>query len=594
MIAELEVDGDIVLRTDDSWKCSMDGPIVYNQIRGGECYDARLTQAFESPDYDDSRWPQAVIDRNPPTGVFRPRCIPPVVEAEVLTAKEIIDCGNGRFIFDFGINMSGYARLSVCQKSGDKLELFYGEDRDGDRIWPPYRGGHYPVSEYQTDFVICSGKPFVWSPTFSYHGFRYIQVTGLEKADQETVKAVFIHQGFGQAGHFRCSDERLNRLFAAGIQANWSNFVLKPTDCPTREKLGWANDLQMSAEQMLLHFDIADFFRHFLQNARDVMREDGCLPGIIPTDVWGYHWGNGPVSEGVMFELSWQLYRYTGDPSELIKNLPWFRRSLDYFKSQENDAGFCDYGLCDWLPPEHPAESPVPRDMITGALVVHLLDIACHAAYLAGDETAQAELHAEYNLYRSRYMQAFLTADGRCVMDHQSPVAMIIAFGLYDDLAPLAAQLKQLVEAADFHHDCGMVALRRLYDALTICGLPEYAYRIITAEGYPSYYGWMDQGATTLWEAWDGSGSHNHHMYSDFMRWLTQNIAGIQSAEPGMRRVQFRPIFVPQLDFCEGSSRGWRLFWHRTAEGISVEFTVPEGCVGIYNGIEYPAGTYHL
>lgn len=594
-IAELEIDGQILLRTDESWKCSVEGPIVYNQIRGGEHYDDRLAADFWAADYEDGGWAQAVVDTNPPGGVFRPRCCVPVVEAQVLTAKEIIDCGNGTYIFDFGVNMSGYARICVCQKAGDELVISYGEElRDG-QLWSAPRGPHYPVSEYQTDHVICSGKELIWSPSFSYHGFRYIQVSGLEKAEPETVQAVFIHQGFDQVGSFRCSDERLNRLFAAGVQANWSNFVCKPTDCPTREKLGWANDLQMSCEQMLVHFDIGDFFRLYLQNARDCMREDGCLPGIIPTAGWGYHWGNGPVSEGVIFELSWQLYRYTGDPSELIRNLPYFRRSLDYFKTRENEDGFCDYGLTDWLPPQYPhAETTVPRALTNGAIVVHLLDIARQAAELAGDPEASAQLQAEYDTYRSRYMQAFLEENGRCAVHHQTALAMTVAFGLYDDLEPLKAQLMELVENADFHHDCGMVGLRRLYDALRICGLQEYAYRIITAEGYPGYYVWMDRGATTLWEAWCGDASDNHHMYSDFMGWLTRNIAGIQMLEPGMKRVRIQPAFVPQLEFCQGESRGWKVFWQRTAAGISVEFTVPTGCVGEYQGREYTAGTYTI
>lgn len=592
VIAELEVDGQVLLRTNGSWKCSVDGPIVYNQIRGGERYDARREAPFAAIDYDDSGWQPAAEDQTPPTGVFRLRCMPPVIEAETLTAQQIIDCGDGRYIYDFGVNMSGYARLSLQQKAGDELEIFYGEDREGCRIWATDRGPHYPVSDYQTDHVICGHGPLHWSPSFSYHGFRYIQVTGLTHADEKTVKAVFIHQNTPQVGSFHCSDERLNRLFAAGIQATLSNFVLKPTDCPTREKLGWANDLQMSCEQMLLHFDAAAFFRGYLQSARDTIRDSGALPGIIPTDVWGYDWGNGPVSEGVLFEMPWQIYRYTGDASELIRCLPYILRNLAFYKTHENSDGFCDYGLDDWAPPQYFVGSPVPRPMVVGSLVIHLMEIACLAAELAGEQETLAQLRSEHAEYRRRYMQAFLDGSGRCVMDHLTPVAMIIAFGLYEDLAPLAQQLKELVEQADFHHDCGMVGLRRLYDALSICGLQEYAYRIITSEGFPSYYTWLDQGATTLWEMWDCTHSHNHHMYSDFMSWLTRNIAGIQVAEPGMKRVTLQPTFVEQLQHCEGGCRGWHLRWQRNDGGIDVTFTVPEGCTGSYAGTDYPAGTY--
>ena len=590
VIAELELDGKVVLRTDSSWKCSVDGPIVYNQIRGGEHYDARKEAPFASVDYDDSHWDCAVCDTTPPEGVFRLRCTEPVIEAEVFTAKEIIPCDDG-YIYDFGINMSGYARLRLRQNAGDELVLTHWETLENGQLTSPTKK-HYLAGEQWTDRVICGDGELNWSPSFSYHGFRYIKITGLKQPDMDAVKAVFIHQNVPVVGGFRCSDEKLNRLFAAGVQATLSNLVLKPTDCPTREKLGWANDLQMSSEQMLTHFGVERFFNAFLQSARDTMRDNGALPGIIPTDVWGYDWGNGPVSEGVIYEMAWQIYRYTGDATQLITCLPYYLKSLAYFKSKENDQGFCGYGLPDWICPQFPKESTVPRAMINGALVVHLTEIACLAAELAGEKETLAYLQKEYAVYRKRYMDAFLDENGRCVMDHQTPVAMTIAFHIYEDLEPLKQQLQTLVEKADFHGDCGMVGLRRLYDALSTCGLQEYAYRIITAEGYPGYYQWLDKGATTLWEIWNGEESHNHHMFSDFMCWLTRNIAGIQLLEPGMKRVALQPSFVPQLESCQGWCRGWKLRWQRENGAVTVEFTVPEGGIGVFAGKEYTAGTY--
>lgn len=591
-IAELEVDGEVVLRTDGTWKCSVDGPIVYNQIRGGEHYDARKEAPFAEAAYDDSSWAFAAEDTTPPEGTFRLRCMEPVVEADVITAKEIIPCEDG-YIYDFGINMSGYARLNLRQEAGDELVLTHWETFENGELTSPTKK-HYLAGEQWTDRVICGDGALHWSPSFSYHGFRYIKITGLKNPTLDAVKAVFIHQDVAQVGYFRCSDEKLNRLFAAGVQATLSNLVLKPTDCPTREKLGWANDLQMSSEQMLVHFGVERFFGGFLQSARDTMRENGALPGIIPTDVWGYDWGNGPVSEGVLYEMPWQIYRYTGDATQLITCLPYYLKSLAFFKSKENEQGFCNYGLLDWIPPQFPAESTVPLPMVAGSLVIHLMEIACKAAELAGETQTLADLRQEHETYRRRYMDAFLDENGRCVMDHQTPVAMIIAFHLYDDLEPLKQQLKALVEKADFHGDCGMVGLRRLYDALSICGLQEYAYRIITAEGFPGYYHWLDMGATTLWEIWNGAESRNHHMFSDFMSWLTRNIAGIQVLEPGMKKVALQPTFVPQLENCEGACRGWKLRWERTVQGIRVDFTVPENAVGIFDGQEYTTGTYRV
>lgn len=598
LILSLDIDGETVLASDGSWKCFTCGPIVYNQIRGGEIYDARLDGDYFGLSYDDSSWQYAKEDDNPPGGVFRQSFIPPVIEAGIYTALDITDCGDGRYVYDFGTNMSGYVRLGVCQRAGDEIVIRYGEDFDGVNIVSPHAATHYPESEYQTDRFICSGKPKIWSPSFSYHGFRYIEVTGLDAPSPDAVRAVFIHQDIAQTGHFRCSDERLNRLFDIGIQACLSNFVCKVTDCPTREKLGWANDLQASAEQMLMNFDIAAYFRKHITDITDCMKDDGMMPGIVPTDVWGYTWGHGPVSEGLLFELCYQLYIYTGDSSELIGNIPYFLRSLDNFRSHEDESGFCAYGLTDWAPP---VSSDIPVQFLNGALYINFLRITRLAASLAGDDALVSRMEREAEVYRRRFIGTYIREDGSCVYDSMTAPAMVIYYGLYEGpLGPLAGQLKRAVEAKAFHHDCGMVGLRRLYYALNKCGLEEYALRIITADGFPGYTDWLDRGATTLWETWDGGASHNHHMYSDFMSWMMKTLCGISPdpGHPGFERVIIKPYFAGTLTFCEGSMDTVKgriaLSWERRGDGYVIDLTIPGGCTGIYEGKEYTAGKYTL
>lgn len=595
-IARLEVGGQTLLCTDGTWRCTVDTPIVYNQFRAGERYDARLAQPFWEPGFDDSAWPFAAVDTTPPQGVFRPRSIPPVVAEPPLPAVAVHRFGDGRTVYDFGVNMAGYARLRVTGPAGQEVVLRYGEDFDGTHIQAPRAGSHYPVSEYQTDRVILSGQPLDWSPSFSYHGFRYIQLTGLDSPADDAVEAVSIHQDIAQVGSFACSHPGLNRLFAAGVQACYSNFVCKVTDCPTREKLGWANDLMSSAEQLLLHFDVGDFLRKHVRDSAESMLPDGSLSCIVPTDCWGYTWGNGPVSEGVLFELCYQLYRYTGDAVTLADNLPFLLRSLDHFRSCENGQGFCSYGLYDHAPPLPEGINAIPVPLINGALMLRLLRVTCLAARCAGDTARERALERRLEEYRDRFIGTYIGPDGRCTVDHMSAVALAIDCDGYRQLEPLKQQLKRLVEAAGFHHNCGMVGLRRLYDALTRCGLQEYAWRIITAEGFPGYLLWLEQGATTLWEMWNGTESHNHHMYSDFMGWLTRNIGGIQTddAVPGMKQVLLQPWYPRELTWCRAESRGYRVYWHREGDGVTLEFTVPEGCRAICGGTVYGPGSYCL
>lgn len=171
-----------------------------------------------------------------------------------------------------------------------------------------------------TDKVICSGKPIVWSPKFAYHGFRYIEIEGLETADEVIVEGVFVHQAVELRTQFECSDDFLNKLFRGGIMATYSNMFYSITDCPTREKLGWTNDAQASCEQILTDFKAEDVLNKWLQDIRDAMREDGAMPGIIPTPGWGFHWGNGPVSDGVLFEIPYRIYLHTGNGSPLLES----------------------------------------------------------------------------------------------------------------------------------------------------------------------------------------------------------------------------------------------------------------------------------
>ena len=163
---------------------------------------------------------------------------------------------------------------------------------------------YYETEEFQRDEFICSGEYFEWSPRFTYHGFRYMDVIGLEEenAVPETFTSIVVHQAVPVRSEFNCSDEFLNKLFLLGQRATLSNMFYMPTDCPTREKLGWMNDSQSSMDQFITDFALENVVSKWWVDICDAMTDEGVLPGIVPTPKWGYHWGNGPVSEGTLFE----------------------------------------------------------------------------------------------------------------------------------------------------------------------------------------------------------------------------------------------------------------------------------------------------
>ena len=471
--------------------------------------------------------------------------------------------------------------------AGDVITLKYFEELDGEgNINDTGFDRHYPKNDFQTDTFICSDEELIRAPRFTYHGFRYIYAKGLKKVTQETLTAIFVHQAMEVRTSFSCSDGRLNKLFEAGIQSTFSNMFYMPTDCPTREKYGWYNDAQSSAEQFLTDFKSERVLTKWWQDICDTMLETGILPGAMPIYKNCYNWGNGPVSEGVLFEIPYRIYLHTGDDRLLQEGIPFFEKNIMHLKSKFQELGTIDYGLWDWAAPI-PKES-VGCEFVNAVLIVKFLEILKLAKQRKGEPTEAVE--RERTFFAQYCIVRYINEKGECTIDMQSAVAMLIYFDLYRDLTPLKNQLKRLIEEADYHHNCGMVGIRYLYPALNKCGLYEYAYKILTAKGYPSYMDWLEHGATTLYEFWDinAEGSRNHHMYSCFMTWLVETAGGIRRYQdtPAYQKIEICPYFIEELSYVKVSSDTVSgkvsVFWKREGSRILLEIQVPEGMTVYY------------
>lgn len=578
---QLDIDGKTVLTTDETWLCKPESAITYNALRSGEYFDLNLySEMWNMLAYDDSTWEHPLALRRDTT--FRECTCEPIRECAVYDSLCVLKSGEKKYVFDIGQNISGYIRLHVKDGFYDALTIRYAEQLNDDlslqlnRMDSAY---FYPESPFQTDRFTGAGRSFTWSPRFAYHGFRYIEIDGVTDLSKLSVQGVFVHQDVKRKTGFSCSDPFLTQLFHAGVISTYSNMFYCITDCPTREKLGWANDAQSSAEQILMDFQSENVLEKWLIDIYDAMNREGALPGIIPTSGWGFEWGNGPVSDGVLFELPYRLYLHTGNKNVLKRSLPYFEKYLRYIETKRDADGFVPFGLDDWANPH--GRDFIPATFINAALIYNFYKIACLAASLTDSSDANHYL-AEAEGLRERILRTYLTTEGQCVIDEQSAVAILIYYGLYSDLAPLRAQLKALVEKNYFRHYCGMVGLRKLLHALSKCGLQEYAFRILTSGGYPSYKSWFEHGATTLWENWTidrHADSKNHHMYSDFMSWLIKNVLGIRQTPDTAGETDFtiEPYFFEKLNFAEGSfsaSTGNIFVRWRRSEPLQVKFTI--------------------
>lgn len=600
-ILRLDLDGEMSVISDRTWKCLPHTAIVFNALRSGETFDARLyDKNMITLSYDDSCWQYAAADTSPPTGVFRKCLCEPIREHEVLSPCNIIQTAADRFVYDMGQNISGYIRLTAKGIPGQIITIRYSELLTGDNKRElNHMEKFYPESDIQTDRFICSGEELTWSPCFTYHGFRYIEIEGIHSADEVCVSAVFVHQAIKARTEFSCSDKNINALFRAGQISSYSNMFYLISDCPTREKMGWLNDVQMSCEQLCTNFHIEKLLKKWLTDIYDAMRDDGALPGIVPTPGWGYTWGNGPVADGALFEIPYRLWLHSGDATELKASVPYFSRYLSYLKKLENENGQISYGLDDWAPPHK--ESLVPAEFINDILRIRFYRIYMLSLTLSNQDTAQTVRQID-NLI-ARVKSDWVDKDGYCKINELTAISMLIT--QLPDLrkAPLKQQLKKRFEEQNFHHNCGIVGMRWLFDAFNECGLEEYALRLLTESGFPGYRHWLDAGATTLWEKWfldnsEGSNSRNHHMYSHFMSWLIETVLGIHHnrTEAGTPEFTVSPFYFSGLTYAQGSYQTdtgkLKVDWNKADNCISLTVTVEGSTSALYGNRILSEGTY--
>ena len=566
----LKVNGHTVLESDSSWKASRErSPIIYSHLRSGEYYDARKTDdTWLYEGYDDADWDQVFCRPIPKEAILRPIECQPVREVETIRPISIQPTPKG-YLVDFGVTISGYMEITLQEPRGQEILFRYTEDLDED-LQPKYNGmdgpHYYPESPFHLNKLIASGKADRFKPRFCYHGFRYVLIEGLTKApDPALICAYFTHQDVARKADFQSGSPILNYIYQAGIRSTYSNLFWSLTDCPTREKLGWTNDASATAEQILINFDIKPLFTKWFEDLKLDMRDNGELPGIIPSNGWGNDWG--PVCDNLLFELPYRTYLYTGDSSMLTGAISHFERYVDFLwqKKQENH----EFILGDWL--GYGSSPLTPKEFVRDFYLIRFLRVTLLAHELAGSRSPV--MAARLESVTSEFLNRYLDECDASVITSQSALAMMLESGLYRNRQIIADQLADAVIRDDFKLTSGMVGIQYLYDALTTCGHPEYAYKIIT-ESEPGYKTWYTAGATTLWECWDGQskGSHNHHMFSNVLGWFFKSLLGVCPREgtPAFTEIELNPAFIRELGFVKGHMD--------TVRGrIEVEWSYQEG-----------------
>ncbi len=538
---ELKSDA-FTLISDESFKTSIDKATYYNQIHVGEFYDARKEEDWLSLGFDDSAWENAVTDENPPKGVLRPVKAEPIRELGEYSPVKVLKNNKG-YVIDFGQNISGYERIKISEPCGAEIVLEHAEEIDENN---DLRLNDLDIfyKPFAVDKVIASGREFIWSPKFAYHGFRYLQITGLkDEPEKDNFKALFIHQDVKRKSDFECSLPLINKIYNAGIISSLSNMHYALTDCPTREKLGWTNDASASCEQLFYNFDIKGFMDKWARDMCDAAEDDGSTYGIIPTHGWGHDLG--PVTDAIYYKLPYYHFIHNNERSILDLMLPACIKNLRYLIKQF-ESGHA-YWLGDWTGFN---SKPTPMELI---FAVYLIEFINKTEFML--KNTDGKLPDDLLLCRSNcrsLIEEKYISGGISTVSEQTAISMLICLG-FGNRELLGNQLEKVITEKDNSHiDVGMVGIQYIFDAMSIVGRQDLLVEMISQPDAPSYAVWFDGGATTLYENFtDGhTNSRNHHMFSAILAWIIKYILGIKLLENG--EIEISPLKFKKIKSASG------------------------------------------
>ncbi|RFM30529.1 alpha-L-rhamnosidase [Deminuibacter soli] len=544
------------------WKTAL-SPVVFNSIYTAEHYDARKEQpGWNTIHFADSSWKE-VYFRTAPAATITAQAMHPVRNVEEVKPQTIKQLDDTTWLFDLGRNIAGVSRITVQGPAGTVVRIKHTE-----RLYANGRADmsnidvHYRPTDntdpFQTDMVILNGKDATtFMPHFNYKGFQYIEVSSSApvKLTKESVTAYFMHSDVPAVGEVSSSDDILTKIWSATNNSYLSNLFGYPTDCPQREKNGWTGDAQIAIETGLYSFDGITVYEKWLADHRDEQQPNGVLPSIVPTDGWGYEWGNGPDWTSTIAIIPWNIYLFYGDTTLLANCYDNIKRYVEHI-NLISPAGLTTWGLGDWVP----VKSTTPVELTSTCYYYADVLILAKAAKLFGhtaDELRYNQLAAKIrDAFNTKYLHTETATYGDGV---QTALSTPLYWGLVPDAykAKVAASLAKKVASDNYHLDVGLLGQKAILNALSENGYADVAYKIASQKTYPSWGWWMVNGATTLYENWkidaQSDISLNHIMFGEIGAWLYKGIAGIKpdAAQPGFKNTVLQPHFVEGLNSFE-------------------------------------------
>ncbi|NIG54106.1 family 78 glycoside hydrolase catalytic domain [Chitinophaga sp. Cy-1792] len=521
--------------SDTSWQSST-GPIRHSDIYGGETYDANI-----QPDH----W-YGVRTGNYSTAILVPAIGQAVRKHETFKPVKVWTTPAGDQVIDFGQNLAGWVQCRLHGNTNDTVVLQHAEMLD--------KAGNFYTGNLReakaTDTYILKKGTAVYEPHFTWHGFRYVKVSGV-KVQPADFTAVALYTDITPAGTFSCSDTMLNKL---QHNITWSlkgNFLDIPTDCPQRsERLGWTGDAQVFFRTAAFNFDVSSFYEKWLQDLKADQRDNGSVPAIIPNIYRNLQpprrhgvagWGDAATI------VPWNSYLVYGDTAILHKQYESMKAWVDYIQANSKNDYWSANGYGDWLAPGDSTSLPY----IDQCFWAYSTQLVVHAAQVLGQTADQAKYGDMLQRVKDAFMKAYIHPDGSTMPNTQTSYVLALEFDLLPDSLrkPAAARLAALIKANNNHLATGFLGTPFLLHALSNNGYTGVAYDVLQQDTYPSWLYPVRMGATTIWEKWNAilpdstvqATSYNHYSYGAVGDWLYRTVAGIDAAQPGYRHIRIAP-----------------------------------------------------
>ncbi len=583
--------------SDNSWKLSAHGPIRANSEYDGEFYDARMEfPGWTEPGYDDSGWEMAQ-DVSAPGGALVAQMIEPIRVIESIKPVAVREVAGGVFIYDFGQNLVGWCRLKVSGPRDTTITLRHAEilNPDGTLYLDNIRSARV------TDTYVLKGAVSeTYQPRFTYHGFRYVEMKGYPgRPDLGNLEAAVVHDDLESAGTWECSNPLLNRIYQNirwGVRGNYRSI---PTDCPQRdERQGWLGDRSAESKGETFLFNTAALYAKWLRDMEDAQKDNGSVPDVCPA-YWPIYSDNVTWPSSTVI-IPGHLLTQFGDRENITRHYSSMKRWMDFM------AGFIKDDLLprdtygDWcVPPEDPklihSQDPARKThpTILGTTYYdHCLNLMSRYAGIIGSTDDATQFTTLAARMKTAFNRQFLKPEsGQYDNGSQTSCVLPLAFDLVpedDRRAVFEHLVNKITRETQNHVGTGLIGGQYLMRTLSDGGRADLAYTLASQRTYPSWGYMVDQGATTVWELWNGNtadpamNSGNHVMLvGDLVIWMYECLAGIQADpdQPGFKNILMKPHPVGDLTFVRATHRSpyglIRSEWHRSSDSFQWDIQVP-------------------